>query len=153
MSAFPSVAAREIFQSYEQILRSAPIVAHVQVEGFQPVGGAGLVYEFTVNRIEELRGRVPGTFRVRLPLQSRVVDPDGAPDPVGSQWILLLEKKAGEGHYLLHSLNLGKIELMLRSSDEQLVLARPLPDPDAGGRLRYYSLPLFRAFLLRLAGK
>ena len=145
-----SLSGREIFRTHAEILRSVPIVTHARVDSFHPVGGVGQLYEFTLTRLEDIRGTVPSTFRVRIALQSRVIDPDGIADPPGSEWILLLDgKPTREGYYLLHSLNFGKIELMLRREGGELLLARPMP-AEEGGSLRYYSLQQFRALVRRM---
>ncbi len=146
---FP-VAAREVFQTHAQVLREAPIIVHARVDSFHPVGGVGQLYEFQLTRLEEIRGRVPASFRVRIAVQSRVVDPDGVPDPPGSQWVLLLDSRpAPEGYYLLNSLTYGKIELTLRRDAEDLILTRAFPAAEGGG-LKYYSLREFRELVRRI---
>ena len=147
------LTAGEVFRTHAEVLRSAPIIVQARVDSYHPVGGVGQLYEFTLTRLDVLRGQVPGSFRVRIAVQSRVVDPDGLPDPPGSQWILLLDRKpTAEGYYVLHTLNYGKVELMQRISDGAMVLSRPLP-PEEGGSLRYYSVEEFRRLIRRIERK
>ena len=137
--------AYERFTTTARLIRGASYVAHVRVNGGRRVPGAGHVREYRLTVLENFKGKLSHGARVRIPVASRIVQPNGKPDPAGSEWIVILGRKTSAGVYPLRSLKWGKIEIYIRESTGQKMLARRLTGMGRG----LFSLARFRATVKR----
>ena len=150
------VRAYELFTTTAGLIRTSPHIAHVRVDSASAPDSLFGVVDFQVTLIENLKGRLPNSFPVRLLISSRIVEPDGKPDPAGSEWILILGKKNSNGFYPLRSLNWGKIEIFRSLESGEKLLARKLTGfpasstfrGDAGGA--YITLDNFKKQVRRI---
>lgn len=148
-----SVSPWEKYTTTAELISKAPYVAHVRVEDYQIVSRQARLYDFRLTVLENLKGRLPTSIRVRILAASRVIDPDGLPDAPGTEWVVILGKPLKSGIYPLLSLNWGKIEILENRATGEKVLGRPLTGMKEKKGRRYISLDDFRTHVRGQRGR
>lgn len=150
--AVPPLGALEEQTTTAELIRSAPYVAHVRVETMKVVPGPFPMRNYEVLLLDNIKGRLPLSFDVRIFEQSRIAHPSGRRIRPGQEWILILGRKNKQGIYPLRSLTWGKIELLKHPETGEYFLFRPVTG-FAGKSAERLSLQEFRARVDQLLGR
>ncbi len=139
-----ALAAGEANVSTEEILSSAPNIAHVRILASREIPGFARTVEYTVVVVEVMKGSLPAVFEMRVMHASRVLSPSGQKDADGSEWLVILGERNVHGIYPVRSVSFGRIEIVTNQATGQQTIARPLSDFEKPG-FRYVPLDEFRA--------
>jgi hypothetical protein len=150
--AVSPLAALEEETTTAELIRSVPYVAHVRVETVKKVPGPFTIKNYEVLLLENLKGKLPLSFDVRILERSRIAHPSGRRIRPGQEWILILGRKNSQGIYPLRSLTWGKIELLKHPETGEFFLLRPVTG-FAGKSAERLSLQQFRARVQKLLGR
>lgn len=152
--AFCGLAARERFSSTAGMIRQAPHVVHVRVESQRVVPGLSSLREYTVTVLENFKGKIASSIRVRIFHASHLIDSNRRPEAVGSEMVLVLGLETDAGFYPLRSLHWGKIDVRIEARTGVRRLARPVSGfGKARGRAKVVTLGEFRALCASLRAR
>lgn len=132
------------------LIRNAPYIAHVRVRSSGPVPGVAAT-EYQLEVLEALKGRLPGTIRLRMFSGLRVVNPSGQRHPAGSEWLVFLGP-GNSGLYPLRSLQWGRLDLAIDPDSDLRIITRELAGVAAPTASRYHTLREFREIVRSLLG-
>ncbi len=136
-----------------ELAREAPYVALVRVEGARTLPGPFPIQNIEVALLENLKGKLPLSFDVRIILNQNYARPGGSrPPSPGDLWILILGEKNAEGIYPLRSMHWGRIEVIEHPQTGEYLLARPVTGFSSQSAERV-SLEEFRVLLKNLLAK
>lgn len=142
LSAISGLFAVEQFMTTRDLMRTAPFIAHVRVIDAHTVPGIAAL-EYDLQLLEALKGKLPGRLRMRMFCGLRVVNPGGAEQPAGSEWIVFLGPGSGD-LYPIRSLQWGRIDVATNSESGEQVLIKQLSGLPAPASGAYHTLPEFR---------
>lgn len=129
--------AIEYFKSTEDLVREAPIVAHVKVLSFRENPGIARTIDYTVLLMEAYKGSPPATFDIRIFANSRVLQPSPFPDPAGTEWFVILGNQNSLGFFPLRSLVQGKIRIVEDHDTGRKILSQPVTGFQVQGRTMF----------------